>query len=308
MTKMTGTRAGWTKYDNSPVLGGDLGTCFDIGVLQDSDSYRMYLSWRPKASIALSESSDGFRWSSPRIVLSPRETEQGWEDEVNRPVVVKKDGIYHMWYTGQFKPGAADGTSHIFYATSTDGINFVRVQLTPVLSPEEEWEKSALMCPDVLWDADERIFKMWYSGGEQYEPTAIGYATSTDGIHWTKTPQNPVFYANPQNEWEQHKAAGCHVAKVNDWYVMFYIGYFDEDYAQIGIARSRDGISNWQRNPSNPIIAPTPGNFDSEACYKPYAIFDGEKWILWYNGRTGTMEQIGVATHSGFGLGFGDSE
>ena len=27
---------------------------------------------------------------------------------------------------------------------------------------------------------------MWYSGGEQYEPDAIGYATSKDGIDWTK--------------------------------------------------------------------------------------------------------------------------
>jgi hypothetical protein len=34
---------------------------------------------------------------------------------------------------------------------------------------------------------------MWYSGGEQYEPDAIGYATSSDRVAWTKAAANPVF-------------------------------------------------------------------------------------------------------------------
>lgn len=304
MTEQHGTRAGWQKYPGNPVLGGRFGTCFDIGVLYDGKQYDMYLSWRPKASIGLSSSLDGFTWSDPKIVLGPQKTDEGWEDDLNRPVVVLKDGVYHMWYTGQFKPGQADGTSHIFYATSTDGEHFTRVQDTPVLSPELEWEKVAVMCPDVLWDEQEQIFKMWFSGGEQYEPTAIGYATSPDGVHWTKYAANPIFQADPNSEWEQHKAAGCHVAKTDDWYVMFYIGYRNEDYAQIGLARSKDGVTGWQRHPDNPIIAPDEGAFDADACYKPYAIFDGKQWLLWYNGRHGAPEQIGVATHPGFDLAF----
>lgn len=302
--KMTGTRAGWVKYDQSPVLGGDLGTCFDISVLRQNDMYRMYFSWRPQKSVAVTESKDGYHWSAPQICLGPRETEEGWEDELNRPCVVYKEGIYHMWYTGQYKAGEADGTSHIFYATSTDGLNFERQTLTPVMSSELPWEKRAIMNPDVMWDEENQEYKMWYSAGEQYEPNAIGHATSKDGIHWIKYEQNPVFQANPENTWEQHKSAGCHVEKIDGWYVIFYIGYFDEDYAQIGIARSKDGVSNWERHPENPIIAPTPDGFDGEACYKPYTIFDGEKWMLWYNGRVGTMEQIGVAYHEGYDLNF----
>lgn len=302
--KITGTRGGWEKYVNNPVLGGTLGTCFDVSVLQDNGIYRMYFSWRPKKSIAVTESEDGFVWSEPSICISPRATEEGWEDDLNRPAVVFKDNIYHMWYTGQYKPGAADGTSHIFYAVSEDGVGFQRVLDSPVLVPEAEWEKSAVMCPDVMWDSEEEVFKMWFSAGEQYEPNAIGYAVSKDGINWEKNQANPIFYADPQSPWEQHKAAACHVAKDNGWYLMFYIGYYDEDYAQIGIARSADGITDWQRHPMNPIIAPTPGGFDSEACYKPYAIYDGEKWLLWYNGRTGTLEQIGVAVHAGHDLEF----
>jgi hypothetical protein len=36
----------------------------------------------------------------------------------------------------------------------------------------------------------------------------------------------------------------------------------------------------------------------------PFAIFDGKRWLLWYNGRKGELEQIGVATHDGEDLGF----
>ena len=49
------------------------------------------------------------------------------------------------------------------------------------------------MCPDVVWDGDSHQYRMWYSGGEQNEPNAIGYATSPDGLTWTKHADNPIF-------------------------------------------------------------------------------------------------------------------
>ena len=298
----TGTRAGWRKYELSPVLGGELGTCFDISVLFQDGVYKMYFSWRPKKCIALTESKDGLNWSPPRVCIESRQTAQGWEDDLNRPSVIFHDGLYRMWYTGQYKAGEADGSSHIFYAVSQDGVHFERMQDDPVLYPLETWEKSALMCPDVMWDEDNKQYRMWYSGGEQYEPNAIGHATSLDGIRWEKYAGNPIFQADPTVTWEQHKTAACHVVKIESRYVMFYIGFQNEDYAQIGIAISDDGITNWRRHAENPIIAPTPGHWDGEACYKPYVLYDGEKWLLWYNGRNGHFEQIGVAFHDGFDL------
>src|SRR5215472_15986619 len=53
------TAAGWVKYEKNPVLGGSLGTCFDVVVLRKGGKYRMWFSWRPKQSIALTESKDG---------------------------------------------------------------------------------------------------------------------------------------------------------------------------------------------------------------------------------------------------------
>jgi predicted GH43/DUF377 family glycosyl hydrolase len=291
------TNAGWTKYEHNPVLGGKLGTCFDISVLKEGNTFRMWFSWRPKKSIALVESQDGYRWSEPRIVLGPTST--GWEDDINRPAVVKRSDGYHLWYTGQAK-----GHSRIGHATSTDGVTWTRASDKPVLLPDAKWEKVAVMCPDVMWDDAAKQYRMWYSGGEQYEPDAIGYATSPDGNHWTKARENPMFAADPKNHWEQHKVTACQVIKHGDWFIMFYIGFRDVDHAQIGLARSRDGIHNWQRHPANPIISPTPGGWDHDAVYKPSAIFDGERWLLWYNGRHGGVEQIGVATHAGEDLGF----
>ncbi len=294
------TSAGWQKYDHNPVLGGKYGTCFDVSVLKEGGTYRMWFSWRPKKSIALVESSDGIHWTEPVIVLGPN-LASGWEDDINRPVVVKRSDGYHLWYTGQ-KPAH----SWIGYAASADGKTWKRMSTKPVLSPDAPWEKVAVMCPHVLWDAKARLYRMWYSGGEDYEPNAIGYATSPDGLKWTKIASNPIFVPDPHSPWEQQRVTACQVILDGGWYYMFYIGFSNIDHAQIGIARSRDGITHWQRLPDNPIIrtAEKPAAWDAEACYKPFAIFDGQRWLLWYNGRKGNAEQIGLATHAGHDLGF----
>jgi beta-1,2-mannobiose phosphorylase / 1,2-beta-oligomannan phosphorylase len=292
------TTAGWVKYSKNPVLGGDLGTCFDISVLKEGDTYRMWFSWRPKKSIALVESKDGVRWSKPVIVLGPNE-KTDWENELNRPVVIKNDDGYQMWYTGQ-----ARGRSWIGYASSEDGKTWKRMSDKPVLSAEQPWEKVAVMCPHVIYDATAKLHRMWYSGGEQYEPNAIGYATSPDGLKWTKHEKNPIFRPVADNAWEKERVTACQVVRQGDWHVMFYIGFQDRDHAQIGVARSKDGITDWKRHPANPIIRPGKDKWDRDAVYKPYAIFDGSRWLLWYNGRKGGVEQIGLALHEGRELGF----
>jgi predicted GH43/DUF377 family glycosyl hydrolase len=290
--------AGWRKYEKNPVLGSALGTCFDISVLREDERYRMWFSWRPKQGIALVESQDGLSWSEPQIVLGPRQS-SGWEEEVNRPVVIREGALYHMWYTGQ-----AGGRSSIGYATSQDGKSWERAGERPVLTAEQAWEKVAVMCPHVVFDADRKEYRMWYSGGEQYEPNAIGYATSTDGRKWFKHKDNPIFRPDPKSEWEKDRVTACQVVRRGDWHIMFYIGFADRDRAQIGLARSKDGITNWERHPANPIIRPGKDQWDTDAVYKPYAIFGGKRWQLWYNGRKGGVEQIGLATHEGEDLGF----
>ena len=267
---------GWKKFEGNPVMGGTYGTCFDVSVLRDGDAYRMWLSWRPQKSLALVESRDGSHWSEPpTVVLGPR-PETGWENDINRPCVLRRADVYHMWYTGQ-----ARSRSWIGYATSADGVAWKRMSEKPVPAADQPWEKGiSVMCPSVIWDDEAGLFRMWYSGGEQNEPNAIGYATSPDGSNWTKYGGNPIFVPRPDHPWKKHKVTACGVEKVGDWHLMFYIGFENERMARVCLARSQDGVTNWQRHPANPIIAPGRDQWDHDACYKPYAIYDGRQWLL----------------------------
>lgn len=286
---------GWEKYENNPVLGDELtGSVFDPYVFVDENgTYRMYVSWRKKGAIAVTTSEDGINWSELKIVLD-KDTSTGWEDIVNRATVVYKDGLYHMWYTGQ-----SNRISKIGYATSEDGYIFNK-RNEPVIINEKEWEKDSVMNPHVIYDEEENVFKMWYAAGETYEPDVIAYATSKDGINWDKYSGNPILKANEnKSALDSFKVGGCDVHKLsNDSYIMFYIGYTDINTARIFVAKSQDGI-NWVRT-GKPIIVPEKGKFDSEACYKPSAILDSKnnRWMLWYNGRTLDREYIGLAIYN----------
>jgi beta-1,2-mannobiose phosphorylase / 1,2-beta-oligomannan phosphorylase len=289
---------GWVKYAHNPVLGGSLGTCFDVSLLREAGEYRMWFSWRPRNSIGLVRSLNGTQWGPPTTVLAPL---GGWEQAVNRPFVLRRGRGYHLWYTGQTSRRSAIG-----YARSSDGTHWRRIQAEPVLVADQRWEGPAVMCPSVLWDERRHEYRMWYSAGGQYEPRAIGYATSPDGRRWTKNGNRPVFLPDPNVAWERNRVTACHVVRNGDWHIMFYIGFYNTTSAQIGLARSRDGIRGWELHPANPIIRPShdPKAWDYDAVYRPFAIRESERWLLWYNGRRGGTEQIGLAAHEHTDLGF----
>lgn len=302
-----GTAGGWEKYGNNPVFGGEYGTCFDVSVLeekQDGDVLlKMWFSWRPRRAIGYTQSRDGIHWEKPREVLSPLPGSSWEADEINRPTVIFHGGEYLMWYSGQMKPYREDGRSVIALAVSQDGIHWER-RREPVLVPDQPWEKAAVMCPHVLFDEDDGFFKMWYAAGCNHEPDAIGYAVSRDGIHWKKADGNPVLAPDPEHCWEQHKVVAPCVIKEDGWFYMFYVGHLHEERAQVGLARSRDGISGWEKHPENPLICPDEGTWDSVAVYKPFVIKRGGEWLMWYNGAAyeepiWVFEQIGLARLNG---------
>lgn len=293
----------WHKYAGNPVLGGpEMGTCFDVFLTREGGEYRMYFSWRPKKSIAACRSADGIHWGAPEILLSPR-PESGWEDDVNRNCVLRRDGRWHMWYTGQ-----ARGYSWIGYAVSDDGHRFERASDQPVLFSERPFEGMSVMNPFVMWDEGRRVYRMWYSAGETYEPNVLCYAESADGLDWKKLPANPIYVVDQGSAWERQRVGGCQVIRHGGWYYLFYIGYEDIHTARIGAARSKNGVTGWQRCPGNPIVSPTAGEWDACACYKPFALPDEAhgRWMLWYNGRSENREYIGLALHDGLELGFED--
>ena len=254
----------------------------------------MDFSWRPKKSLAVTFSDDGIHWEKPQITLEFNE-ESGWEDNLNRNCVLKVNGKYMMWYTGQ-----ARGHSYIGYAESEDGIRFKRVINEPVMVSEYPWEGFSVMNPCVLYD--EGKFKMWYASGETIEPNVLAYAESDDGIHWKKSIINPIFTKEEGNIYEQDRVGGCQVIKTDDMgYLMFYIGYETVEKAQICMAHSDNGITQWKKSSLNPIVTPDTGAWDADACYKPSFLWneEEEKWMLWYNGRNNLDEFVGYVTKEG---------
>lgn len=255
----------------------------------------MDVSWRPKKALAVTFSDDGIIWDEPIITLESM-VESPWEDDINRNCVMENPhgSGYLMWYTGQYSEGEVR-KSNIGIARSLDGIHFERFVNEPVLVPEYDFEKDSVMNPFVMFEDGK--FRMWYAAGETYEPNVICYAESTDGIRWEKCPDNPVFTCAPENEYEQNRIGAVQLLKERDGYLMFYIGYKDIHTACICAARSRDGITCWQRVPENPLIVPTKGAWDEDSCYKPTVIRDENgTYHLWYNGRRESFEYIGYAT------------
>ncbi len=280
----------------APVFGDEsTGTMFDAFVRKQPDGrLRMDVSWRPKESFAVTFSDDGIHWSEPVITLGPN-PESGWEQIVNRNCVLPDPNGHGwlMWYTGQVWDGG-HGVSKIGIARSDDGIRFERFRRDPVLVPEADFEKESVMNPFVM--IEDGKFRMWYAAGETYEPNTICYAESDDGIRWVKYPGNPIFSCNPDREYEQERIGACDVLKVDGGYLMFYIGYRDIHTACICAARSKDGITGWERVPENPLVTPTPGAWDADSCYKPTVVTaDDGTCRLWYNGRAGACEYIGYA-------------
>lgn len=284
------------KYVGNPIFGNaETGTLFDVYLTrQPGKEIRMDLSTRKNDSVSVAFSGDGIRWTAPQTTLAPNPA-SGWEDLVNRNCVLKIWDVYRMWYTGQ-----AHGNSYIGVAESNNGINFHRLREAPVLSPEALFEGKSVMNPCVLYENG--IYRMWYSAGETYEPNVLCYAESADGIEWKKYEHNPILIKNPQKEYEQNRIGGCQVIRHPTLgYLVFYIGYRDIHTACICAAYSENGIAGFHRCKENPLVAPTPGTWDADACYKPSALYDSEKelWRIWYNGRAGNEEYIGMAQRSG---------
>lgn len=286
---------GWKKFTGNPVLGGGLGVCFDAVVLRDEDRYRMWFSWRTRGGIGHAVSRDGVSWEEGQLVFAPHPNST-WRVQVNRPKVVKLKDRYRMWYTGQTTRHSAIGV-----AESTDGIAWQDLSSDPVFASSAAWERGSVMAPDVILDGD--TFKMWYSAGGQFEPVAIGYAESQDGIRWVRR-SDPVFSA-AAGGFDSARVAGASIVKQKGEYVLFYIGFRNIEESAICIAKSKNGIDGWARHPANPIITPgkNPLDWDYDAAYKPTVLQEANRWLLWYNGRRHEVEQIGLAIHPGLDLG-----
>ena len=153
---------------------------------------------------------------------------------------------------------------------------------------------------------------MWYSGGIGTPPNVnfrIGYATSPDGINWTKyddpaTTASPFQFSDPVIErgssgsFDDGRAFTPHVLKTVSGYEMWYTGAGSANnfFQVVMYATSTDGI-NWSKHAGNPVLKVS--NTWTNDITTPRVILDGEQYRMWFNGFAASFPfpaRIGYAT------------
>jgi hypothetical protein len=120
----------------------------------------------------------------------------------------------------------------------------------------------------------------------------IGYATSTDGIHWTRYASNPVLLRGNPGSWDQVDIQASSIVVHNGTIFLLY----NATAGPIGLAVSTNWTS-WRKLPSNPVLRPGPsGSWDAALAFGS-ALFNNNQFQFWYTGIGGGFGwQIGYAT------------
>lgn len=147
---------------------------------------------------------------------------------------------------------------------------------------------------DIIYE--DGMFKMWYSAS-----TSVAYATSSNGINWSRYANNPVFSpTGVTGNFDKTWANRQFIVKDSGVYYMYYNG-FENDYngtGKIGLATSTDGI-NWNRYSGNPILSPGSG-WENTSLYNSAVVKVGSIWYMLFEGKgsgAGDSTQIiGLAT------------
>ena len=152
----------------------------------------------------LARSTDGLHWHNDEHnpILTPS---QDWEDFVMQPSVVKQGDRWTMWYSTYGRKPRVTGM-----ATSTDGVHWTKHDANPVLPLGEPgaWDDYSAFQPWVF--RQDGYLHMLYTGSSRENGTGYrtGYAWSRDGVHWTKSPDNPIFVPGSEGAWDAGKVSG----------------------------------------------------------------------------------------------------
>lgn len=235
----------------------------------------------------------------------------GWESGIETPNVIFNQQLnkYQMWYTSVNGSHWTVGLDRfrLRYATSIDGITWERLNgwsstiNADAWASSTSWDKGGIArgLSVILKDG---IYHLWYAGTNDNSLETnpfwrIGYATSTDGINWTKQNNgNPVIV--PIKSWELNNVSFPNVIYENGTFKMWYgAGYGDSGY-HIAYATSKDGI-NWEKPENeNPALTKSQFGFDSTFVTSPFVLREGNIYKMWYTGVGNGRASIGYATKS----------
>lgn len=253
-------------------------------VISATGAYQMWYSGRSLLTpgrIGYAESSDGIVWTRPLTHAVLLEGGPGDWDEmgVAQPAVIWQGGLYQMWYLG-----TDNVLNQIGYATSTNGIDWIKYAGNPVLQVgvPGEWDDAEVGGPSVVFDGT--TYHLWYHGSDG-SVFSIGYATSTNGIDWVKYAANPVLGPADPGNWDGDLVFFPTVVTDSGHLSMWYSTNFKPEGGRgIGYVTSTNAIS-WTRSLTEPVLpVGGPGEWDEQYVQAPAVVADRGTLHMWYTG------------------------
>lgn len=125
-----------------------------------------------------------------------------------------------------------------------------------------EWDEHLREKVVVIQDGS--VYKIWYVGHSAagQKTSRVGYATSPDGVTWTKYSGNPIINRTSQDQ-------DLSVVKVSS---TLYHMYVEVDDDHVDLFTSADGVS-WDPYPGNPVKA---------HAASPVVWREGTTWYMLY--------------------------
>ena len=169
----------WRRYSRAPLLPRTDDEYLSLGstaVLRDGALWRMWYTcfrrWgragEPKHQyvIKYAESDDGVSWRRPGIVCI--DVADAHEYAIGRPSVIRRDGLYHMWYSYR---GVA---YRIGYAFSHDGMSWTRRDdLAGIGVSASGWDSESI-CYSHVFEWKDKLYMLYC--GNQYGRDGLGLA------------------------------------------------------------------------------------------------------------------------------------
>lgn len=183
-------------------------------------------------------------------------------------------------------------TAELLFAADIETLNgWRRVSGQPIISPRgNSWESAGTFNPAVV--VRNGKFIMLYRAQDANGTSRLGYAESTDGIHFSRRSQ-PVFA--PETDYEKNGGVeDPRLVKFGDKYYLTYTGYNKKD-AQLCLATSTDLI-HWQRH--GVILPAYKGNWNvrwtKSGAIVPQKI-NGKYWMYFLGTSADNTDQTGLA-------------
>jgi len=167
-----------------------------------------------------------------------------------------------------------------------------RASETPIISPQGSgWESAGTFNPAVILHNGK--FVMLYRAQDAAGASRLGYAESTDGVHFMRRAQ-PVL--SPEADYEKDGGVeDPRLQKFGDTYYLTYTGYNKKD-AQLCLATSPDLIL-WERK--GVILPAYKGNWN-KGWTKSGAIvpekISGKYWMYWLGTDADKTDQMGLSS------------